>query len=335
MSTILSEKASEATKRPRILVVDDDPLVRKYIRSLLEKDHEVTEAESIAESMAAFDRQRPDLITLDIFLPDVDGMQGLHDFRQRSARIPIILISGHTTFELAQEALRLGATDYLGKPFEPEELYKTIRSALVNARSSEDPEDTTDSAHHLKLRLSLENLQEESFHSSRHRSHFLAFAQNVLSNKKRTFETIPLHELLKTITMQFEVLRLEKPVACKITPADEKRLVHCDMYLLGGALANLVLACMREIPDDKSPFIFACDCSNGKLRVTYKKSNLRLPQEILARFKQWHQHPNIDLDASTAMLILAENAMKQHQGELLLDTSASADCLLEIILPLG
>ena len=329
------EKAPGKEERLKILVVDDDALVRKNIRTLLERDYDVIEAESIAESMVVFDHQKLDLITLDIVLPGVDGMQGLHQFRQRSANIPIILISGHTTFELAQEALRLGATDYLGKPIKPEELYKTVRSALEHARAHENAgQDSSGSTNHLKLRLSLKNLQEESFYSLRHRSHFLAFAQNVLSDKKRTFETIFVRELLEMITMQFEALHLKEAVAYQMIPDDPKLKVDCDMYLLGATLANLVLACLRETSGDRSLFVLSFDCSGDRLRVFFKKSDLHLPEAILARFKDWHQHPDIDLDANTTMLILAENAVKQHHGELIPGRASSSDPLLEISLPL-
>ena len=104
------------------------------IRSILERDYKISEAESIKESLAIFDKQPPNLITLDIQMPEVDGMQGLGSFRHRSESIPIILISGYRTFELAREALRLGATDYLTKPFSVQELRETVKAALVKVR---------------------------------------------------------------------------------------------------------------------------------------------------------------------------------------------------------
>ncbi len=262
-------------------------------------------------------------------------MQGLHHFRQRSAKIPIILISGYATFQLAQEALRLGATDYLTKPFEPKELDKIVRSILAKARPQGDSRlDSIDSNAGFKLHLPLQNLQENSFLSSRHRSYFLAFAQNALSNKKRTFEAISIHELIKTMTLQFDAIHREETVACEITPSNRKLQINCDMYLLGGALANLVWACMLETKGDKSPLTLSFDCSGGKLRVLYKQSNTRLPGAILARFKHWHQHPDSDLDANTAMLILTENVVRLHRGQFILNTSSDLDRLLEISLPL-
>src|SRR5580658_5253963 len=188
----------EKPDRRRILVVDDDPGVRKGLRLILERDYDVNEAESIAQSLTVFDQQKPDLITLDIRMPGVDGMQGLDIFRHRSETIPIILISGYHTFELAQEALRLGATDYLTKPFTAEEIRQTVKTALSKAKTDEDPAGDPAQADFM-VRLPVQNLREEDFLSLQHRSHFLAFVQNALSGKERTMETIPVHEFIKTI----------------------------------------------------------------------------------------------------------------------------------------
>src|SRR5580658_4069965 len=148
----------EKPDRRRILVVDDDPGVRKGLRLILERDYDVNEAESIAQSLTVFDRQKPDLITLDIRMPGVDGMQGLDIFRHRSETIPIILISGYHTFELVREALRLGATDYLTKPFTAEEIRQTVKTALNKVKHDEDSAvDASGSDADFMVRLPLQN----------------------------------------------------------------------------------------------------------------------------------------------------------------------------------
>lgn len=332
----MPDKTTAKSERPRILVVDDEEIVRRTIRLALEPDYEIIEAASIAESLKAFDQQEPDLITLDIYLPEVDGMQGLLHFRQRSAKIPIILVSGYATFKLAQEALRLGATDYLTKPFTREELRQTLETALRKASSPEElgPQ-APDASSNLKLRLPLHNLQENKFFSGQHRSNFLAFAQNALSPKKRAFERISLNELVKTVSLQFKTLNLERYVPYKIVAPDSKLRMSCDMYLLGGALANLALACMLETREDPSTFTLRFNPSETMLQVVYKKSQARLPESLLARYKHWQQHPTTALDANTAIVILAENAVHQHQGQFVLNTSSDQDFILEISLPLS
>lgn len=333
MIMLALQKSVIKTARPRILIVDDDPSVLSGMNLVLKQDYDIIEAQSIAQGLNAYERQPPDLITLDIRMPEVDGMEGLDIFRHRSKKIPIILISGYHTFELAQQALRLGATDYLTKPFEAEELRQTIKTALTKVRYDKDPDfDSTCSDANFMVRLSLQNLKEDKFLSLQHRNHFLTFAQNVLSNKKRAFEVISVNELIKTMDLQFKALCLSEKAACEIVHSNHKVRIECDMYLLGEMLANLALTCVMESRNDKSPVRLIFDYSKNRLRVCFKKSGLQLPEDVRVRFEQWHQYRNTDLDTDTAMLALVEKVVELHQGQFI--TNGASDSLLEIVLPL-
>ncbi len=324
----------EPPVRPRILVVDDDPGIRMAIRSILETDYIVTEATSIKESLAIYDRQAQDLITLDIQMPEVNGMQGLSSFRHRSGKIPIILISGYRTFELAREALRLGATDYLTKPFSVQELRETVKSALTKVYPDGDfGSDSSDSVSDFMMRLPLQDLMDNRFLSPLHRSHFLAFAQNALAEKKRSFETISVHELIKVITIQFDALNVVNDLDYKITHSSPKLRIECAMYLLGGALANLALSCITETRGNKSPVEIVFEESGQKLKVLYRKPGSALSPKTLSTFERWHQEPNACLNPITAMLVLTEKIVRLHQGQFSVNTSSPADLLLEITLP--
>ncbi len=146
---------------------------------------------------------------------------------------------------------------------------------------------------------------------------------------------VAVHEILKTITLQCEVLRLETPVDCELAPDDDKRLLDCDMYLLGGGLANLLFLCLLETRGDKSPFRLRFTCRENNLHITFEKAKARLSREILQRYEAWHRNPAAPVDAHTAMLILGENAVKQHHGQLTLHASSDSEALLEVSLPLG
>ena len=327
--------AKESPARPRVLVVDDDPGIRMAIRSILENEYTITEAESIKESLAIFDRLPQDLITLDIQMPEVDGMQGLSSFRHRSNRVPIILISGYRTFDLAREALRLGANDYLTKPFTVQELRETVKSALTKVYPDGDfGSDSSGSVSDFMVRLPLHDLMDDRFLSPRHRSHFLAFAQNALSEKKRTFETISVHELITTITIQFDALSLGKDLDYQIAYSSQKLRLECDMYLLGGALANLALTCILETRGNKGPVEMVLDESAQQLTVRYQKAGSRLSPKTLAGFERWHQQQSVSLDPNTTMLVLAEKVVRLHQGRFVLNTSPTSGPLLEMSLPL-
>jgi DNA-binding response OmpR family regulator len=326
--------AQEAPARPRVLVVDDDPGIRMAIRTILETEYTVTEAETIKESLAIFDKQPQDLITLDIQMPEVDGMKGLSEFRHRSGKIPIILISGYRTFELAQEALRLGANDYLTKPFTVQELRQTVKSALTKVYPESDfGPDASDSVSNFMVRLPLQDLMDDKFLSPKHRSHFLAFAQNALADKKRAFETISVSELIHTIRIQFDALHLVNDVDYKLADSHSKLRLECDMYLLDGALANLALTCMLETRGSKAAVEIGFEEVDKKLKVTYQKSGAQFCPKTLATFTRWHQQPSASLDPNSAMLILAEKVVHLHQGELTVSTAPSSGPLVEILLP--
>ncbi len=114
----------------RILVVDDEPTIRRFLRAALSSHgHEVLEAATAQEALAAVLAHRPDLIILDLGLPDMDGVEVTRRLREWS-QIPIIILSvrEHETDKVA--ALDAGADDYLTKPFGIEELSARIRVAM-------------------------------------------------------------------------------------------------------------------------------------------------------------------------------------------------------------
>lgn len=329
-----ASQTAESRKRPKILVVDDDPGVRTALRSILESEYAVTEAGTVEESLSIFDRDGQDLITLDIQMPEMDGMQGLGAFRKRSEKVPIVLISGYRTFELAQQALRLGATDYLTKPFSVQELRHAVKSALTKAYE-ETPAAGTPAKPEARapMQLALQDLMDDRFISGQHRSYFLAFAQNVMSDRKRTLEMISISELIKTISLQFDALRLLRGGDYTITYPEHNFLLECDMYLLGGALANMGMACFLESRGNKSPLEIIFTQSGKTFTVVFKRRDAHLSQKTLARFANWYRQQEASLDPNTAMLVLVEKAVQLHKGEMTVNASAPNEPLLKITLP--
>jgi two-component system KDP operon response regulator KdpE len=113
-----------------ILVVDDEPhLVRTLAINLRARDYEVETARDGRSALQAFHDARPDLIVLDLGLPDVDGVEVLRRVRQTSD-VPVIVLSARTDSVDKVEALDLGADDYVTKPFAMDELLARVRVAL-------------------------------------------------------------------------------------------------------------------------------------------------------------------------------------------------------------
>ena len=114
----------------KILVVEDDSSIRTFITALLESNgFQAVTAGSASSGLLAFCSHRPDLVILDLGLPDMDGMRIIRSIRERSPA-PILVLSARVTEQDKVEALNLGANDYVTKPFSPAELLARIRAAL-------------------------------------------------------------------------------------------------------------------------------------------------------------------------------------------------------------
>ncbi len=120
----------------RILIVDDEPDIRELIADILgDEGHEVSAA---ADAQAAREQRRqqsPDLILLDVWMPDTDGISLLREWRDAGALdCPVVMISGHGSVETAVEATRLGAYDFIEKPVSMAKLLVTVGNALEAGR---------------------------------------------------------------------------------------------------------------------------------------------------------------------------------------------------------
>lgn len=114
-----------------ILVVDDEKDIRVLVKEILEDEgYEVSVAESGDAARKARQMRRPDVVLLDIWMPDVDGITLLKEWGEGGMDSPVIMISGHGTVETAVEATRLGAYDFLEKPLSLAKLLLTVQRAL-------------------------------------------------------------------------------------------------------------------------------------------------------------------------------------------------------------
>ena len=118
--------------RPYILVVDDEKDIRELVKEILEDEgYEVAVADCGESARQARKTRRPDLILLDIWMPDIDGITLLKEWSEAGALdAPVIMISGHGTVETAVEATRLGAYDFLEKPLSLAKLLLTVKRSL-------------------------------------------------------------------------------------------------------------------------------------------------------------------------------------------------------------
>jgi two-component system KDP operon response regulator KdpE len=119
--------------KPLILIVEDDPQIRRFLRvSLTAEDYRLHESTTAEDGLAQAAARQPDLILLDLGLPDRDGLEVIREVRQFS-QVPIVILSARGQEKDKIAALDLGADDYVGKPFGVGELLARIRAALRRA----------------------------------------------------------------------------------------------------------------------------------------------------------------------------------------------------------
>lgn len=115
-----------------ILVVDDEVGIRELLSEILfDEGYRVHLAENAAEARKHCETQSPDLVLLDIWMPEVDGISLLKEWvAEEKLHMPVIMMSGHGTIETAMEALRIGATDFLEKPIALKKLLAAVEKAI-------------------------------------------------------------------------------------------------------------------------------------------------------------------------------------------------------------
>ena len=122
----------------RVLVVDDEPQILRALRvNLHARQHAVTTAGSGAEALAAAAAQPPDIVVLDLGLPDMDGVTVIRELRSWTS-VPIIVLSGRSGSQDKVEALDAGADDYVTKPFGIDELLARLRAVSRRAETGEE-----------------------------------------------------------------------------------------------------------------------------------------------------------------------------------------------------
>ncbi len=116
--------------KKRILLVDDEAGIRASLKVVLEPTYETLIASSAQEGLDLFRRESPHLVLLDVVMPGLDGLAVLKMIREEHARIPVVMLTGTKTVKTAVEAMKLGAADYLTKPFDVDELRLVVGKAL-------------------------------------------------------------------------------------------------------------------------------------------------------------------------------------------------------------
>jgi two-component system chemotaxis response regulator CheY len=134
MHTDLSLKEPARERRARILIVEDNAVIRDLLRGIMRHDAElvvVGEASSGENAIDLAEKLHPDLVCLDVLLPGLDGIAILRALRALHPDIRVVIVTGQATNSIVSEALALGASGFVVKPFNAARLLGTVRSALA------------------------------------------------------------------------------------------------------------------------------------------------------------------------------------------------------------
>lgn len=124
--------------KPKIFIVDDELAVRESLQQLLSRDFFITVADCAKKARSIWRKELFDIVLLDILLPDCSGISLLREFKQDHPDVPVIMITGTRQVKTAVSAMKLGAYDYLTKPFDINELNSAISGALKSREQEVD-----------------------------------------------------------------------------------------------------------------------------------------------------------------------------------------------------
>src|SRR6202049_3661036 len=119
---------------PQILVIDDEIGPRESLRMLLKPNYQVHTADCVEAGIKLLKEKQPDTIVMDIRMPGMTGIEGLRKIREIDPHLSVIMLTGFGALDTAKEALRLGANDYISKPFDAHEMQQVINRSVERTR---------------------------------------------------------------------------------------------------------------------------------------------------------------------------------------------------------
>ena len=122
-------------KRPLLLLVDDEVGVRESLKMVFGKGYDLIEADSVETAIDQADRSRPDVVLLDVLMPRADGLQALERIKTIHPDCAVIMLTGVNSQQLAAKAIDSGAFDFVGKPFDINDLREKVARAIDSTAS--------------------------------------------------------------------------------------------------------------------------------------------------------------------------------------------------------
>src|SRR5438132_13990907 len=140
-------------EQPKVLIIDDEMGPRESLRMLLKPNYQVHTADNVELGLQLLQEKAPDAIVMDIRMPGTNGIDGLRKIREIDPHLSVIMLTGFGALETAQEALRLGANDYISKPFDAGEMREVIGRNVERTRVQRASENASSEIKELNARL--------------------------------------------------------------------------------------------------------------------------------------------------------------------------------------
>jgi signal transduction histidine kinase len=150
-----------ATDQPQVLVIDDEIGPRESLRMLLKTTYQVHTADCVEAGLKLLKEKQPDTIVMDIRMPGMTGIEGLRKIREIDPHLSVIMLTGFGALDTAKEALRLGANDYISKPFDAREMQEIIGRNVERTRVQRTSEHAAAEIKELNNRLLQQLAQKE------------------------------------------------------------------------------------------------------------------------------------------------------------------------------
>jgi len=127
--------------KTKVLVIDDELIILDSVKKILaQENYEVAAFPSSKDGLNSALHKDYDIVLTDIRMPEIGGMRILRDIKRAKPAVPVVILTGYATVKYAVQAMKLGATDYIEKPFTPDELLEAIGSAIHTAAQSKPEE---------------------------------------------------------------------------------------------------------------------------------------------------------------------------------------------------
>src|SRR5881392_439552 len=153
--------SSTIAEQPKILIIDDERGPRESLRMLLKPSYQVHTAENVESGLQLLQEKQPDAVISDIRMPGTSGIDGLRKIREIDPHVAVIMLTGFGALDTAKEALRLGANDYISKPFDAHEMQQVIDRNVERTRAHRTTEHAAAEIKELNSRLLQQLAQKE------------------------------------------------------------------------------------------------------------------------------------------------------------------------------